>query len=388
MERYCPRCGYKSSFRFCPECGFKLEDIQIEDQASPPHHQDNLKQLFETDYPAYKRAILEQKKQQSGSGQQTPPASETAGSEADRLLAEILAGMECQTPEPKKNIQTASVFTDGSIQSSISAPKKSVQSDETAAASSRMQQISSDQSVSSYHPAVSSSSYSSQANYSSAYTTQPNAFPYWPVTNVFPQEYYEKTVWLKARFCPMDYLKFHRVVMIISAILSIIVTCLTCYSYFGAIQRSDAQDAVLLKISIGIFILELIYTLIQAFLFYRLHPAGYVMFLIGSIIQFPLILNQSLAIGYTSYDLIVNTISSVLVSAPGTVLLFWYYEKRRFLFMPSADPPKLQLINGKYYRLAATPKIKREILMLCGAYLLVFILSVLFFALNTSDFYL
>ena len=56
--------------------------------------------------------------------------------------------------------------------------------------------------------------------------------------------------------------------------------------------------------------------------------------------------------------------------------------------MPSADPPKLQLINGKYYRLAATPKIKREILMLCGAYLLVFILSVLFFALNTSDFYL
>ena len=101
MEKFCPKCGYKSDFKFCPNCGFNLSNIRLPgEQPSQPKESD-LKRLFVENYPAYKQGVAYREEHSAPEklSMENSPEQTSNDQDTNQLLREILSSLEHQPPQ-------------------------------------------------------------------------------------------------------------------------------------------------------------------------------------------------------------------------------------------------------------------------------------------------
>ena len=327
MEKFCPNCGHKSNFKFCPNCGFNLSDIDLPED--------------------------------SPENSQTSSAKST-----DELLAEILAGIKQKTSEqPAQHEHSHSSKTFAHHSPRINregSPSVSKRQE------SSMKQV--------YQPVITSAE-------------QPVLSGYWPDSYTFPQNFEEKKKWLNSNAVPMEFCAFHRIALIVLIVVYFLFFIINLIVYSDYFYEVDFGTRITYIITLGSQLLLLILTMVQSFFVYRFRPAGYYLTLAQLFLTGPIFVWSSLPLDYTFHDLLIQTGLYWLPLIPVAVVLIWYYEKRRFLFSPSAEFPSVQTRQGKPAKLYTTKNMKKRLGILYGIYWAFVIILFLLLALGSSSKY-
>ena len=401
MEKFCPKCGYKSDFKFCPNCGFNLSNIRLPgEQPSQPKESD-LKRLFVENYPAYKQAVAYREEHSAPEklSMENSPEQTSYDQDTNQLLREILSSLEHQPPQaeyispaqelgsldqlsPPESSPTFStvpqsqedtpaypvgynvpVVQEQIIQQDLSDHPSDINASETA------------QGV--QNPCLSYNEHQGQASSGQEIPPHSNEhihpvdqfIPYWPITDRFPTEYAEKRRWLSACYVPMDFFKFQRIAGIVVVILFWALMMMLSIPLLAAAKLDSAFVLIVLLPNIVL----MAFATIEIYLFFKMESIGYTFFLIGTAIS-PFMINP---LDDTLAGLLISVIPILFVQFPVLFLQIWYYEKRRFLFMPQkADPPIVQRKPNGAIKLVATPAIRTRILLIFGTDLLILLVFV------------